>query len=36
VIPAGEAHGWRNAGSDVLHFMVDLEVVARFPADQIG
>jgi|SRR5215218_9836283 len=36
VIPAGAPHVWRNAGPGVLHFMVDLEVVERFPAHQIG
>jgi quercetin dioxygenase-like cupin family protein len=27
VIPAGTPHSWRNAGTEVLHFMFDLELI---------
>jgi quercetin dioxygenase-like cupin family protein len=27
VIPAGTPHGWRNPGTEVLHFMFDLELI---------
>jgi quercetin dioxygenase-like cupin family protein len=27
VIPAGTPHSWRNPGTEVLHFMFDLELI---------